>query len=194
MDVLNTISGLLGLVLGIFSTYITYVTFLNPMRRFRKYLKHSEKWENIFTDTFGTDSYYRYGGHPEFIIKRDTRDNSKDWNVNEDWMPSCPDPKKSSTMVHLIVNGQILIAEEFIFMDGARYFVPVPRRKLVDKDAGKFEYWYTDIQVNIARIISSFYRKETVEDFMKESKIIFRNENMTVLERIKFRLYKWKDT
>ncbi len=190
MELMNTISGLLGLALGIFSSYITYIAFVNPLHRFRKYLANPSKWEEISTDVNDEHSFYRYSKHPGFIIKRDDAKNSRSWDNIEPWMPHCPDLNKSSIMVHLIVNGQVLLAEEFIFLDGARYFVPVPRRKMAKSADDGYIYWYTELQVKIAEVIGRHYRTSSVEEFMKSGRIKFVPD-VTIRSRLKSLLSKY---
>jgi hypothetical protein len=168
------IATVLGLVATIAGTTLAYFTFISPMHRFRLYLRKSKRWEEVVVDRSGMDSYWRYDRHPEFVLERGDSD---EWDpiVMESWMPHSPDTSKGRTQIFARVNGQHLFNEEFVSLDGGRNFVPLPRRQSVE---GGSEYWYTSLQVSLARIVGHYYRPVTsIDDFMAQQKIPVRKGN-----------------
>jgi hypothetical protein len=168
------IATVLGLVATIAGTTLAYFTFVSPMYRLKLYLRKRKRWEEVVTDFQGMETHWRYQGHPEFVLERG---DSQEWDqgLMEAWMPFSPNSLKSRTQIRVRVNGQFLFVEEFISLDGGRNFVPLPRRKSVE---GQFEYWYTPLQVSVARIVGHYYRPfTTIDDFMSQQKIPVRAGN-----------------
>ncbi len=170
MDFFGWVLAIAGLIASITGTCLAYFTYVSPIIRIKAYLRRPEGWEKVFTDVRGTNFHWRYSRHPEFVIQEDNYDNSRYWDRTEHWMPPCPDQGKTSNMVHVKVNGQIVLVEEFISLDGGRYFVPLPRRAVHDKENGN-EYWYSELQVNISRIVGEYYHDGTIEKFIDKQKI-----------------------
>jgi hypothetical protein len=167
MNAIITLAGLLLGILGLVGTIITVLTYLNPMFRFRWYLRHPSKWETISAEVWGAGEFQRHVNHPEFVIE--LSEQSKKWDRKEPWVGLHPDPNMSSNMVQLKISGQILSAEEFISLDGRRYFVPVP--KVIYKKGGKETdnvYYYTKLQRLVAGVVSVYNHDEGIDQFMSD--------------------------
>lgn len=170
MNELGFFIGILGLIATLVGSALAYFTFINPMVRMRHYLSKPSKWER-FDFGMQDDQYlWRYMPHPEFTINRDPE--SKEWSREEPWMRRyhLADKTTSSCMVYLSVNGQVMHSEEFISLDGGRYFVPLPKVKHGENENDNI-YFYTDMQRRISRIIGNYYRFDTLEEFIKAFEI-----------------------
>jgi hypothetical protein len=167
MNTLSWIIAVLGLVATIIGSLLAIITYINPVHRLKCYLKKPDNWRRNILG--GTQADWQYKNHPEFKIEID--DESKEWDITESWMTNYPDPSKSTKTVRLKVNGHVLIVEEFIQMDGCRYFVPLPKRKLNNDSENEYKYWYTLIQVKIGKIVGNYYNDETIDKFIKRHKL-----------------------
>lgn len=175
VEIVSIIFGILGLIATLASLWFAYITYANPMLRFKKYLRNIVNWQltsSRFNDSF---EYYRYSKHPEF-----TMEYRKDqgWDREEPWIKRVhrPDPNLFQYEVALKLNGVVIHTENFMAMDGWRYFVPIPR---VEYAASGNEvdnsYYYDNIQAAIARVIGKFHLDKRLEDFCSHAKIKMLN-------------------
>ena len=169
---------ILGLIASIVGGVLAFFTFISPLVRLKWYLKKTKKWKKVYSNQYKYN--WQYEKHPEFVIEVD--EESRDWSTTESWMTHYPDNHKSTSFVKAMANGQILLTENFISLDGHRYFVPVPKRAVI-KDVGigsneipEYKYWYTTVQVKLARIVSDYYRVNTIEEFMDSHGLIIGKE------------------
>jgi hypothetical protein len=182
---LNTLAWLatiLGLVATIIGSTLAFMTYISPIIRVRSYLKRKDKWEKVSFDLHGNSEAWRYKPHPEFTIEY--TEEIKDWDrtITETWMKyPLPDPSKHSKKLQVKVNGQIILAEEFIALDGGRYFVPLPRVKYAEEKKDNI-YYYDEIQYLIGSIVGSYYRMESLDEFVKHQELT-----------VKFNESKWYD-
>jgi len=165
-----TVIGLILGILGLVGTIISILAYMNPITRLKWYFKKPQKWEKIHTEVLGVGEFYRHKNRPEFVIER--AGTSREWTRKELWMKNYPNPLMSSVMVHVKMNGQVLLAEEFIHLDESRYFVPVPRVIYsADGEEKNNVYYYTKIQQLIAGIVGEYYRTDSLHQFMAEHNI-----------------------
>lgn len=178
MDVITIISlllGVLGLIATLVGTILAYTTFVNPKIRIDRYLKKPKNWEQIELGLSESNSLWRYKKHPEFSIEQ--QDDSKDWDfgITENWMKyPLPDPSKTTYMLHIKAGSIVVYAEQFITLDGGRYFVPLPRVEYSEEKKDN-KYFYTSLQIQIARIVGQFYRMESIDEFVQHNEIEIRN-------------------
>ncbi len=165
---------ILGLVATLVGSLLAVVTYISPLTRLRFYLRRPKNWKKVYIGRL--DYNWQYNNHPEFAITQD--DESREWTIEESWMTNYPDPGKSSTLVKVTVNGMVLLTEDFISLDGGRYFVPVPKRKAINElgDTPEFEYWYTPQQVHLARIVGYYYRINSIEEFISAHHLVVKIE------------------
>lgn len=168
ITVLGLILGILGLLATCAGLYISYVSYINPMKRFTKYLSKPEGWERANKDAHLT--VFRYKKQPGFQI-------TSNWNevvtegFTESWIRDYPDREhNSSYYVTLEANGVFLLKELFVTLDGGRGFVPVPKIKLVGKNK-KRHFYYNQLQIRLARIISSYPLEDSIEKFASTQKV-----------------------
>lgn len=154
---------ILGFIATITGSLLALATYISPLFRLKFYLNKDKNWKKVYIGR--VEHNWQYKKHPEFIIE-ETYDENREWTTTESWMKNYPDSSKKITIVRVKVNGNILLIEDFISLDGGRYFVPVPKRKPID--GGEFEYWYTPIQINLSRIVGYYYRMKTIEEFMAD--------------------------
>jgi len=172
IDVFSIILGLSGLA-GVFLTTLMYI---NPRWRVDWYLNNPEKWEKITLDLNGFHSLWRHKKHPEFTIEETKFESKWDYSKTESWMKyPLPDPSKATTVIHIKVGGVIVYVENFISLDGGRYFVPLPRVKYHEKEKDN-EYYYLPLQIKIARVIGVFYRMASIDEFVEKNEIEVRQK------------------
>lgn len=154
ITILGFIIGILGLVATLVGIYFTYISFVNPITRFRKYLKNPKDWEK-FQGTEMHLSIFRFKKYPNFQIVIDW-DRPVVENYQEEWIRDYPDKKhNASYFVRLEANAMLLGKEQFVSLDGHRYFVPVPRVR-VQKD-GKRNFYYDTQQIQLANIVGEYH-------------------------------------
>ena len=162
MSTFGWIITILGFLATIIGSFLAIITYISPSLRLKFYIKRYKKWHEVY---IGRIQYqWQYKNHPEFIIELD--DDCKNWESKENWMNYYPDPSKCTTLVFVKVNGQIIFTEDFILLDGGRYFVPLPKRKVMSEKEKDSKYWYTQLQVDLAHIMGRFYREKNIEEFM----------------------------
>lgn len=174
ITIISLIIGGLGLIASIAGSVLAYFTFVNPKVRVDSYLGRSKKWEQVELGLRGNNSLWRYKSHPEFTIQQQKDRKTWDSGAAERWMKyPLPDPSKTSYMMHVKAGSIVVYAEEFVTLDGGRYLVPLPRVKYHDKKEDN-EYFYTPLQVSIARIIGEFYRMESIDEFVENNEVEIR--------------------
>ena len=172
MEIASITLGLLGL-LGVGLTALMY---LNPKWRVLLYLRKPERWEEITLDLSSFHSIWRHKSHPEFTIERTEYQEDWSYGKTESWMKyPLPDPSKTTIILHLKVGGAIVYVEHLITLDGGRYFVPLPRVKHHDKEKDN-QYYYTNLQMQIARVVGTFYRMKGIDEFVKHNEIEVRKK------------------
>jgi len=143
------------------------------MQRFKKYLKNTNDWEK-FNGIENHLSIYRYKKYPNFqIIINLDQEITKDFR--EEWMKKYPDDNHNfSVYVKLEANTMLLKKELFVFLDGCRYFVPVPKISITEKKDRQF--YYDEQQIQLYKIIGKHPSdKNNIDIFIKECK-----KNITV--------------
>lgn len=171
-NTLNNIFGIFGLLAGLVGMWFSYITYTSPMVRFRWYLKHKNNWKQVFPRAEGQSDYYQYLKHQEFTIEEV---DDRRWDHEEPWITKTlrPDKNLHSYQVALKVNGNIIHTENFIFMDGGRYYVPIPRVEYAHTDNENDNiYYYESIQVLLADVLGKYHNDKSLEEFCKLSGIL----------------------
>jgi hypothetical protein len=176
MNILSWILAIFGLIASIVGCLLAYITFINPMFRLKRYLSKTENWEKIYKNRIKYNWHYKK--HPEFYIEQSDDEEDRDnFTAVESWMGYFPDPSKKLYLMKVIFNGLVLITEDFISLDGGRYFVPLPRRELVSRSDSEFKYYYDSIQYKLGKILGDFYRfndNNSLDKFMESHGIEYR--------------------
>jgi len=174
MEYIAFIIGILGLIASIVGMYFTYISFVNPMKRFKKYLKYPKKWEK-FEGINQNIACYRYRKYPNYQIIIDWN-NPVVTNFYEKWINDYPDMENNASYyVRLEFNSIILEKELFVDLDGGRYFVPVPKRIKVQN---KMDYYYDEIQIQLALIVGQIYFGSDIVYFAEHCKTKIRIEKI----------------
>lgn len=118
---------------------------LPPLRRMLMLLDQPDAWEEM-----GADGCLYHRDFPEYKIIEGKELNS---NFVEEWSEKFPDPHASSFYVELWYNSTILKKSVFVWVDGARYKVPLP--KYISK--GKWKIRKDSIEYKIASIYKQYY-------------------------------------
>ncbi|MEX1995517.1 MAG: hypothetical protein WD887_01950 [Candidatus Saccharimonadales bacterium] len=174
ITIISLVLGVLGLLVSAVALALAYVTFVNPRKRMDWYLRRPSGWEKVNLNLLGGHSIWRYKNHPEFVIEQ--TDEREPWShgKTETWMKyPLPDPSKTTYMLHVKSGATVVYTELFITLDGGRYFVPLPRVKYNEKEKDN-EYYYTSLQVQIARIVGTYYRMKSIDEFIKHNEIKVR--------------------
>lgn len=173
LSIISSVITILGFLATIIGSYLAIIMFRSPIKRLKKYLKDNNKWEEVY---LARKLHHRqYKNHPEFTIEEDCE--SRSWGTNkEGWMKDYVKLHKSSHFVIVKVGGQIIIAEEFIVMDEGRIFVPLPKMK-TNAERDKTEYYYTPVQVDLARILSIHNGYNTIEKFMLDHNLTVKEDD-----------------
>lgn len=170
-NILNSILGILGLVTGLVGMWFAYITYSNPMVRFRWYLQHKNNWKQIFPRAEGQNDYYHYMKHPEFCIEEV---DDRKWDREEPWITKTlrPDKNLHSYQIALKVNGNIIHTENFIFMDGGRYYVPIPRVEYAGTNTESDNiYYYDKTQILLAGVLGKYHNDKNLEEFCEHAGI-----------------------
>ncbi len=176
MNTLTWTITILGFIATIVGSLLAIFTYVSPVFRLKHYLKRTKKWKKVYIDRIKYN--WQYKNHPEFTIEID--DESNDWGTTESWMNYYPDSSKSASLVRVRANGQVLFIEEFISLDGGRYFVPLPKREIISESETDNYYYYTSIQVMLARIVSYYYRGNNIEDFISNHNLEIKDNKKEI--------------
>ena len=175
MSEVITILGLILGILGLIGTTLTIAAFINPKIRLDYYLRKFEKWEEVHLNLGGGNSFWRFRPHPEFTIRQQEDSQESDHGVTESWMKyPLPDPSKHTYMVHITAGDTVVYVEKFITLDGGRHFVPLPRVRY-DEEKKDNKYFYVPLQIKIARIIGTFHRMGSIDEFISHNEIEARD-------------------
>jgi hypothetical protein len=123
---------------------------LPPLQRMEKLLEQTDAWEEI-----GTDGNLYHRDFPEFKIVDGKTINS---NFVEGWSKKFPDPHASSFYVELWHNNTHLKRCVFVWVDGARYKVPLP--EIVEE--GKWWINKNSIEYKIAKLYDQYHPLEEI--------------------------------
>ncbi|MCB9815839.1 hypothetical protein H6786_00450 [Candidatus Nomurabacteria bacterium] len=131
------------------------------------FLNDPASWERRTIDH--SDVYFYSRDNNYKIVTGD--ESIREWEPNiEPWMQNFPDPHVSEYNVYL-KHGENTIAEyKFVYCDGARYFMPLPKKRCAepgdDFRCNRFEYIWNrnSIEYKIGTVIGDFYRYENLEE------------------------------
>lgn len=135
-------------------------------------MRRKDSWTNIHLRAGGDDGYLQHNRHPEFTINES--EDTRDWQRDEPWMKKIMRPDKSvgSRKVYLKVNGVVIWSGDFMFLDGYRIYIPVPRVK--NTQTGKeedFVYYYDHVQLLLAKVIGKLHGYKTIEELCSKTGI-----------------------
>jgi hypothetical protein len=170
MRILSLILGILGLIGTILSLVFAIVVYVSPMFRFKLYLRNKDAWVRVHLRAGGDDGYLQHSRHPEFTITES--EDSRKWDRDEPWMKKVirPDKNAGSKKVYLNVNGVVVWSGDFMFLDGFRIYVPVPRVDFAEKEEDN-TYYYDDVQVLVANVIGKYHIYNSLKDFCEKADI-----------------------
>ena len=123
---------------------------LPPLQRMEKLLDQTDAWEEI-----GADGNLYHRDFPEYKIVEGEKLNS---DFVEEWSKKFPDPNASSFYIELWHNNTLLKKCAFVWVDGARYKVPLPER-IGD---GKWRIKKSSIEFKIAKLYDQYYPLEKI--------------------------------
>lgn len=145
------------------------------LQNVEQYLGNPEDWEMRM---IGNSEIYFYVEDNNYkIVQGDS--SLRDWEPRiEPWMNNFPDAHVSEWSVY-IKHGENIIAE-YMFMscDGARYFIPIPKKRCAEPGEGytcnRFEYFWhrNSIEYKVAGVIGRFYNCENLEEVARFCGII----------------------
>lgn len=143
---------------------------------FAKYLNNKSKWSKRQIDN---DDIYFYQDDNEYKIER-AQDSHKTWTATESWMTKFPDSHISEYRVYLKHAETKIYEAVFVSCDGGRYFLPLPRKRLLDqssKSKPTFEYYWikNSIEYQLGEIIGEYYRQDSIEEVAKFCEIRILN-------------------
>ena len=172
MEVLSISLGILGLVATLAGTGMAYVTYVSPSIRFKWYLKNKNGWRIISTRVQGQSEYYQFTTHPEFIIEEidDHR-----WERDEPWMKRIlrPDTNCFANQILMKVNGNVIHTENFLYMDGGRIYVPIPKVEYSHTDKEEDNtYYYDNLQTLLAGVLGRYHIYGGLKDFCDKTGIL----------------------
>jgi hypothetical protein len=172
MGILSLILGILGLIGTIVSLGFAIVVYVSPMLRFKLYLRNKAAWVNIQLRAGGDDGYLQHSRHPEFTITES--EDSRNWDRDEPWMKKIMRPDKSagSRKVYLNVSGVVVWSGDFMFLDGYRIYVPVPKVDYADTaNEEDNTYYYDKVQILVAKVIGKFHIYNNLNEFCSKASI-----------------------
>lgn len=139
------------------------------LENFKNYLKNNGVWEKRMIEN--TEVYFYKNDNNYKIKQADER--NQDWTARESWMVNFPDSSIFEYKVFLKY-GESQIAEfSFLYCDGCRYFIPIPKKKCIkqgdDWHCLEFEYYWEkeSIEYNTGEIIGRFYHYTNLEEVAK---------------------------
>ncbi|MFC1663334.1 hypothetical protein ACFL04_04210 [Patescibacteria group bacterium] len=91
---------------------------------------------------------------------------------DEEWTKGHPDPIVRKYPVYLLINGSKKEELIFISLDGGRYFIPLPEKKVIDEKSLPIYYYdHNSIIFKVASIIGDYYRYPNIIKFASSKKI-----------------------
>lgn len=132
---------------------------LPPLDRMKLLLDDFENWSSINEDT---QLYHKQ--FPEFTVRRGSIINQ---HFRETWSEKFPDKNASSFEVKIRYFETILLQETFVFCDGFRYKVPLPKRDSLQI----FYIPKESLSYKIARIFWQYY---PIDDALQRAGIELR--------------------
>ena len=123
---------------------------LPPLQRMEKLLDQTDAWEEI-----GADGNLYHRDFPEYKIVEGEKLNS---DFVEEWSKKFPDPHALSFYIEIWHKNTILKKCVFVWVDGARYKVPLPER-IAD---GKWRIKKSSIEFKIAKL----YNQQPLEKIL----------------------------
>jgi hypothetical protein len=172
MGTLSIILGILGLIGTIVSLVFAIVVYVSPMFRFKLYLRNKNAWVNIHLRAGGDDGYLQHSRHPEFTITES--EDSRKWDRDEPWMKKTirPDKNSGSRKVYLNVSGVVVWSGDFMFLDGYRIYVPVPKVDYAETENEEDNtYYYDEVQILVANVIGKFHIYNNLNEFCSKTGI-----------------------
>lgn len=134
---------------------------------FDRFLQERTDWERRIIDDSEVYFYTRDNNYK--IVQGDT--SIRDWEPRiEPWMNNFPDAYVSEWRVYLKYGENIIAEYSFVSCDGARYFIPLPKKRCAEPGenfrCSRFEYIWNrgSTEYKIAEVIGRFYRYETMEE------------------------------
>ena len=176
-------SSLISMLVTIIAFYLTYLTFINPISRYFSLLSKPDRWVRI-TGGHQMINTFRHQIYSQYSIEIDNEDRIAE-HFYEAWMDEILIPDQthnSSYYVRVNCNGSLLATELFVSLDGHRYFVPVPRVRMVQ---GKPRYFIEPHQLQLSKIVGRFYHNETPIGFWSRSSLVRLTQPRTLWHRVK---------
>ena len=132
-------------------TYRKFIEFLGTAQWSQWNLENEEVW------TCEEDAIY------QIVVPR--RDFSERDKFDEEWTRGFPNPSTSRQPVQLRIAGTTIMELIFVYLDGARYFVPMPRIKVEGEEKRSF-YWVRDsVEYKVHQIVGYLHLDPSLEAF-----------------------------
>lgn len=136
------------------------------IKMFKKYLTDPSGWEKRFEVN---REYWVYKNDPLFQIE--TGEKLVE-NFHEPWMKRYPDMEYNySFKVYLKYMNTIVEDMVFVALDGIRYIVPIPERRV--KKTRSFFYRSNSLKTKVANVIGTFYLYDAFEEFASAHNLKF---------------------
>jgi hypothetical protein len=135
--------------------------------RWKSLLKNGNWTKQEFTTSEGYETVWISEDDMSYQIAETDMVAVKEFN--EPWVKRFPDKHTSSYYVNLIESGSVVKQETFVSLDGARYFVPIPKLVPIgDKwEATEYKYYYErdSLSFLLGEVIGSYYIVNNLEEF-----------------------------
>lgn len=144
------------------------------LRTFEKFIDDHKNWEEIFQDN---KKLYVYKDNSLYTIE--ISDNSR--SIEQEWVKKFPDKNNNSICtVHLKIGGQEVCQPiNYMYLDGAKYFVPRPKTGYLDEtesltESRVYKYWSKrSIPFKLIKIIGIPSDEESLKYIMNKLEIQF---------------------
>ncbi len=148
-----------------------------PERTYRKFIEllDTAEWrewhlENEVVWTCEEDAFYQI-----VIPKRDFDEYD---SFSEEWTKNFPNPSATRQPVQLKIAGTAIMELPFIYVDGARNFVPMPKIK-AEGDEGRSFYWVKNsIEYKVGKIIGYLDIDRNLESLAARKTMRILDEDM----------------
>jgi len=136
--------------------WIKNIEIKNNLKRFENFIVDS-KWEKEYIDN---KEVWVCNDESTFQIEI----SSKSEVFSEEWTKVFPDKVNSGKCkVSLVINGNKIKETYFVYADGYRIFVPLPKIKYNENNK-RYLYWERDsLEYKMAQIIGEFYDYNSLE-------------------------------